>query len=336
MSQINTGHRFVDRERNIDDVKLNNMLDLATVSPELISAQTVTNVAAAGDSFLLLKSGGTLAKILQSDMFANLPLADATKNGQLKQLSGNVTDYVGGDNNCHVLGGPTTHYYDYDDFVGGVVTGTNTGATKLCMFSTSGASGAAAGPWSGSSFGAGRPGVIQLTPGAAASAYARLYTPGPIFLGNGTITWRMWVDINNAAAGATTQHLFGLNSAVNGVVLATGYYILLYFAASASVNWQWQVRSAAALSTGDTGVVATRNVWFDLKIIATTTLVQFFINGVQVGGNITTNIPPASQALYPSLVMASANDTANYNVFADACEIDIDTGIAGKFSRSPI
>jgi len=32
-----------------------------------------------------------------------LPVADATKNGMLKQVSGNVTDFVGGDNNCHPI-----------------------------------------------------------------------------------------------------------------------------------------------------------------------------------------------------------------------------------------
>jgi microcystin-dependent protein len=32
-----------------------------------------------------------------------IPLADATQNGLLRQVSGNVTDYVGGDNACHPL-----------------------------------------------------------------------------------------------------------------------------------------------------------------------------------------------------------------------------------------
>jgi microcystin-dependent protein len=288
---------------------------------------------------------------------AQAPIADSTQSGLLRKVSGSATDYVDGTNNCQPLGniistdagnalvvgsdnrikagGPTSHYYDYDDFVAGVVTGTNAGATKLCMYNTSGAAGAVAGPYGGN-LGAGRPGAIQLAPGTVANAYARMYTPSPIFLVNGTVIWRMLLTINNAAAGSATQHLFGLNSVVNGVILATGYYIVFYFLAASSVNWLWQVRSAAAVTSGDSGVVATRNVWFDLKIIASTTLVQFFINGVQVGGNITTNIPPAAQVLYPSLVMAASSDTANYTMFADSCEIDIDTGIAGKFSRSPL
>lgn len=39
----------------------------------------------------------------KGDPGSAIPLADNTQNGLLKQVSGNVTDYVGGDNVCHPL-----------------------------------------------------------------------------------------------------------------------------------------------------------------------------------------------------------------------------------------
>jgi hypothetical protein len=72
MSQINTGHRFVPKERNIDDVKLNGMLDAAVVTEELVSAQTESSSSATGDYFLLRKPAPALGKISFDNLASSL------------------------------------------------------------------------------------------------------------------------------------------------------------------------------------------------------------------------------------------------------------------------
>jgi microcystin-dependent protein len=252
---------------------------------------------------------------------AQAPLADATQNGLLRKVSGNADDYVGGDNQCH--SGQTTKYYDYDEFMGS--------AAKFLSTGTSGASNSLAN-FIGTAY-VGRPGILQLVAGGAASAWSRGFAT-PFALANGSIVFRATVNPVNAAAGAASQHIFGFGDTVNGVIVSTGWYIVFYAYRSGGPNWFYQVRSQAAVSSADTGVPAFGNIWSDLVISATATQVKFWINGTLIA-TITTNIPPNTKLLYPHLMMASSTDTAGYSLYADNCEIEIDTGIAGKFNRLP-
>jgi hypothetical protein len=56
---------------------------------------------------LLRKVSGTITDYVGGDNVCRplpvIPVADATQNGLLRQVSGNITDYVGGDNVCHPL-----------------------------------------------------------------------------------------------------------------------------------------------------------------------------------------------------------------------------------------
>jgi hypothetical protein len=56
---------------------------------------------------LLRKVSGTITDYVGGDNVCHplpvIPIADATQNGLLRQVSGNITDYVGGDNVCHPL-----------------------------------------------------------------------------------------------------------------------------------------------------------------------------------------------------------------------------------------
>jgi microcystin-dependent protein len=66
----------------------------------------------AGSFLVQAKSGNQLTLLNPST--ATAPLADANQSGLLKQLSGNATDYVGGDNNCHALASvPTGAMIDF-------------------------------------------------------------------------------------------------------------------------------------------------------------------------------------------------------------------------------
>jgi hypothetical protein len=220
-------------------------------------------------------------------------------------------------------GGPTSHYYDYDELVGG---------PKFLSLSNSGAA-AAISAFAVGNWGSGHQGIVQLSPGTAASAWARAYCGCPVYLGPNAFTWRATLIANSAAAAAATQHLFGFSNSPGPVLSAANYYVIFYFLRSQLANWQYYVRNAAAVTAGDTGV-AGFNVWADLKIVATSTSVQFYVNGNLIA-TVTTNIP-TGQPLYPYVAVSSSTDTANYGLVLDAVEIDIDSGVAGKFSKSCI
>jgi microcystin-dependent protein len=278
---------------------------------------------------------------------AQAPIADSTQNGLLRKVSGFNTDFVDGTNNSQPLaniistdagnalvvgadnrikvGGPTSHYYDYDELVGG---------PKFLTLGNSGAAGAVSAFYA-TNYGAGHPGLVQLAPGTATSAWARGLCSGPVYLANATsFMWRGLVLPANAAAGAATQHLFGFASSPGPVVANTAYYIIFYFIRSAGANWFYQARNLTAVTSADTGIPAF-GVWSDLMIVASATQAKLYINGNLIA-TVTTNLPPSAQPLYMYAAMASSTDTANYFMLMDSCEIDIDTGVAGRFSRSPL
>jgi hypothetical protein len=207
-------------------------------------------------------------------------------------------------------------------------------ASKLLLIQNSGAAGAISAS-SSVDQGDGHHGIVQLAPGTVANAWARAYVPVPFFLRASTFTWRMWVNPANAAAGATSQHIIGFSRDPSSTISATSYYIVFYLIPSSSANWHARVSSAAAISDQDSGVVATRNSWFDLKIVANASSVKFYING-NLTNTISSNIPASTQMLYAAAWINASSDTANYSLLVDTCEIDIDTSIAGRFSRSPI
>lgn len=228
-----------------------------------------------------------------------------------------------GDSGTSASGG-TSHYYDYDDFMGwtakfsSISNSAGAGAVSAITPST------AVYPY----------GFVQLAAGTLASQFSRIYT-NAIFLSTRPIIWRALVNPVNAGATSATQHLIGFNSIINGVIVTTAYYCLFYYAGTLGANWQAHVRSLTAFTTVDTGVNVTANLntWFDLKIVATSTSVAFYINGTLVT-TITTNIPPTSQALSPSVVMANGADTTNRSIYIDAIELDIDTGVTGRFMKA--
>jgi hypothetical protein len=286
---------------------------------------------------------------------AATPVADATQNGLLRQVSGNATDYVDATNNSRPLsniisidvgnalavgadnrikaGGPTSHYYDYDDLLN-VWAVTGGFASKLLTINNSGAA-AASSALVATDWGNGHHGIVALLPGTVASAWARAYIASPIFLRASTFSWRAWVSPFSVAAGAATQHLFGFSNAISTALAATNYYIVFHLIPAVGPNWHAYVRSAAAVTDLDTGVNGMTHAWFDLKIVANATQVQFYING-NLTNTITTNIPPSTQILYPAVWINASTDTANYSFYVDYAEIDIDTDIAGRFSKSPL
>jgi microcystin-dependent protein len=105
MSDLITDEIFTDGQQNIAASNMNGVIGRARVQPDVIANKTASSTMNVADQILVLKTDNTLARarfdtIVNSTSSA-LPLADNTKNGMLRQLSGNATDFVGGDNNCH-------------------------------------------------------------------------------------------------------------------------------------------------------------------------------------------------------------------------------------------
>jgi hypothetical protein len=79
---LTQGYIFVPAEKSIDQVKMNAIVGQAYINPAFISAQTESTSSTTGDYFLLLKSGGTLAKIVLDNLASSL----ATTTGFQSQI----------------------------------------------------------------------------------------------------------------------------------------------------------------------------------------------------------------------------------------------------------
>jgi microcystin-dependent protein len=107
MSELITQEIFTDGQKNINAGNMNGIVGRATVQPDIIANKPTSATMDVADLVLVLKTDNTLAKsrfdTITNSVASTLPLADATKNGALRQVSGVASDYVGGDNNCHPL-----------------------------------------------------------------------------------------------------------------------------------------------------------------------------------------------------------------------------------------
>ena len=224
--------------------------------------------------------------------------------------------------------GGTSHYYDYDELL-------HPTTPKFCVVGNGGGSGAVSASQSTQVI-AGRNGIYLLGPGTTANLGAYLYS-GPVFLTTGvTVTWRaqVWIG-SNVLTSAGTNFVVGLASVVSTQITSSQYYVVIYCIPNASSNWQAQNRALTAFTNVDTGVVATVGSWFDLKIVASSTSVAFYVNGV-LTNTITTNIPASTIPLYPSVFVNAAATTINYGFYVDSVEIDLDSSVAGKFFKSSV
>jgi hypothetical protein len=104
MPDIVTSKTFVDGEKGITAAKLNQIISGSVIQPAFYSAKPSSATLDPTDVLLELKGTGAYAQItgtqLASSVAGQLPLADATQNGMLRQVSGNTTDVVDGTNHC--------------------------------------------------------------------------------------------------------------------------------------------------------------------------------------------------------------------------------------------
>jgi microcystin-dependent protein len=107
MAEIITDEIFSDGQANIAASNMNGIVGRSRVQPDIIGNKVASSTMNVADQMLVLKTDNTLARarfdtIVNSTSSA-LPIADATKNGMLRQVSGKITDFVDGTNNCQSI-----------------------------------------------------------------------------------------------------------------------------------------------------------------------------------------------------------------------------------------
>jgi hypothetical protein len=104
MADIVTGKVFADGEKGITAAKMNAIIGQSVIQPAFYTSRPSSSTMDPTDIFLLLKSNGSYAQVLASNVSASvsgsLVLADATQNGMLRQVSGLTTDIIDGTNHC--------------------------------------------------------------------------------------------------------------------------------------------------------------------------------------------------------------------------------------------
>ena len=107
MSELITAEIFTDGQQNINAANMNGIIGNATVQPDVILNKPASVTMDVADQFLVLKTDNTLAKsrfdTIVNSTSSTLPVADSTKNGMLRQVSGKTTDFVDGTNTCQPL-----------------------------------------------------------------------------------------------------------------------------------------------------------------------------------------------------------------------------------------
>lgn len=199
------------------------------------------------------------------------------------------------------------NFYAIEDFVNNVTSpmfsttgsGTGNGGATAAVFDASGigVSAFSTGTTTTGRFGvtSNNTTVMYFATTAVWEFETRVYIP---VLSNGTDTFTVFagfMDSNNAdsADGVYFSYSSGLNSGKFEVITANN----------------------GTRTRTDSGVTAAATTWYTLKAVVLsvggTLTAQFFINGAQVGGNITTNIPTtAARATgYGTHIVKSAGTT---------------------------
>jgi microcystin-dependent protein len=266
---------------------------------------------------------------------AQAPIADTTQPGLLNKVSGNVLDYIGGDNASHPLIAPTIEYYDQEDFMTLVPGGTNIYASKLFLCQYSGGTGAVVALYVANIYD-GHPGVLQLAPGTTASSWARAHMQGAVLINaNLTLTIEGIMTPSNGSFAGNNQYFFGLASSAGPVIAATQSYAGFYANAAVGPNWYMYTRNLAVLADNiDTGIPVTTAVNFHkFKIVATLGSISFYIDDVLIGTTTDNSVPTATAVLYVCFFTNNGSGALNYSLFVDC--FDIWTQPVAQSGQSP-
>jgi len=262
-------------------------------------------------------------------------LATSTAKGLVGPLSGNVGDYLGGDNQCHSLITPTADYYDHDDFTCLPYTTPATGGNSKLFYvqASPGGAGFLCGCYN--NFLPGHPGILQLAPGTTASSYARAYMPGMIAIDASlTITIQGVIAITTGSFAGNNQYFFGLANSPGPVITVSNNYVGFYANAGAGPNWYAYTRATSNVQSKDTGIaVGSTTTWHKFKLVITPSLVSFYIDDVLVMTTNDTSIP-GNSATFVTFFTNNGTGTNNFSLFVDCFDIWLQLAGPSRFMRT--
>jgi microcystin-dependent protein len=310
------------------------MLDTSWIAiGEWVYIDDANGAGQAGQLVVQSKTANSVTLLNPSSINQGIPLASPVTDGLLKKLSGNVTDYVGGDNNCHPLplSAGSQHSYEYDDFLIPAAPSAASFYTKTCLASTNSQTGSQLSMDNTTDYGDGHLGVLTMVAGTVASAWARVYMNAVRVRTPHIITWRAVVRIPGGAVSTDTVQ-YGVK-----ISTATTNFTATDVEASVFAVWsangpQWMVRTRNGGTSTDLNTTAAlvAGAWYDIKIVLSATSANFYINGTLMQ-TVTTNLPAIGQAMYPCVMMNNSTNTVGRTFAVDLVELDVDTGIPGRF-----
>lgn len=144
------------------------------------------------------------------------------------------------------------------------------------------------------------PGIVDQTTGTSTTGRACMATNAAAHVIDGTLTMIAWVKFP-VLADATDDYTyyFGLSDSITAS--APTNTAVVRYQRSTSTSWQCVTKKAGSSST-QTGSAVAASTWYRLKVVATTSDVQCYVDDVQIGSNITTNIPTAAMAMTASMI----------------------------------
>jgi len=252
------------------------------------AVQTTRNI----NTTVPMAGGGSLA----NDLTLSVPNAGTSTAGLLKQLSGNATDYVGGDNACHALpaglvkadvgiefqedffgNGPLPFPWSITTTAGTTVS-LNLAAAPGCDAANKGA------------------GVVGLTSGSASNDRAFIYNAyGQSFdgsykafvpaLGILDARFRIWIPsaIIYSSASLYSIMRFGLISDNGSGVIQNGIFFE-YNYGQATTNWIGTTASAGTITRNASTTAVLGAQWLNLRLLtdATWANAYFYVNGTLI------------------------------------------------------
>lgn len=204
---------------------------------------------------------------------------------------------------------PDAVLYDYrstiemqDDFIAGTSTTSTIGALG---WQFSGGTAALLAPE------AGRPGILRRDTSASSGTASYLYlgTATRTFLASETFT-QTWIFRLTQTDANTKVRIGHMNSVADAST--SGVYLEKL---DADTNWFCVTRSASTETRVDSGV-ATGTGWVKLEIAKSGSGVTWKLNGAQVCGTMTTNVPTAAQFPIGFIInSAAASKTIDFDYF---------------------
>jgi hypothetical protein len=214
-------------------------------------------------------------------------------------------------------------FHDYSDF-GGIIS-TTTILPNTSFVPGGGQAGASTAGWvSGVDY-------YQITTHTSATGNSHLINPKNYGLTSDWFVqnWRIQIpDLNDGTERYYLQIGFtsNLSAAIQYGLMFVYDLTGTMTGSAASTNWQILAANNNTRTWVTTSTAVAEDSWLNLRIIANNTAAYFYINGVQVGSTVTTNLPLTTNgatAILPIVRIVKTNGTTARTLWADYHTLDI-------------